>query len=226
MEEISRKKEVVKVKTLAKEHQFVNLAYLSVPETWNMVTSGSWEQPDPTSSIVVSKTYFDLAGMTSREKTLFFKSAFVQDMQNPTHSNGAIGDSLFVYDLMTSSPLTTNQLIGFVLGGNFADSDAGLTFDQTIYGRIREYTIDVDTAAWGSFVLLGDHQLGSMSPTASDRVYSYRILFVGGGHSPNLQVTLLAARHVLSADVKEEAEFEYLMRLKRSYELQQSYDED
>ena len=225
MEEISRKKEVVKVKTLAKEHQFVAIAIAG--GQWSVQgTSGSWELLSPASSVVVSRTYFDLAGMTLREKTLFFKSALVQDMQNPQHSNGAVGNNLFVYDIMTSSPMTNNELVAFITNGNFADSEAGLTFDETIYGRIRQYVIDVDTAAWGSFVQVSDNQLGSMSPTASDRVYSYRMLFVGAGHTNNIQVTLFAARHILSADVKQEEEFEYLMRLKRSYELQQSYDED
>ena len=213
------------MKTLAKEHQFVSLAISG--GQWSIQgTSGSWELMSPASSVVVSKDYFDLAGMTLQEKTLFFKSALVQEFQNPSHSNGAVGNNLFLYDLMTSSPMTNNQLVEFIQNGNFAGGGAGLTFDQTIYGRIRQYAIDLDTAAWGSFVQLSDNQVGSMSPTASDRVYSYRMLFVGAGHADNIQVTLFPARHILSADVKEEAEFEYLMRLKRSYELQQSYDED
>lgn len=217
------------MKTLQKEHQFVVITRVDGQQLWNISdTDGSWKAITP-AGFVCSQTYFDLAGMTMREKTLFFKSAFVQDFRNPSHTSGAVGDTITLIDLMTSSPLTDAELSGFAINGNFAGltsaATSGLTFDQTIYARVREYVVDVDTLAWGSFVQVSDNQLGSMSPTASDRVYSYRMFFPGTPATA-ATITLLPARHVLSADVKDEAEFEYLMRLKRSYELQQSYDED
>ena len=216
------------MKTLAKEHSYVVITQ-NPPNVWSITdTIGSWEAINP-SGFVVSKNYFDLAGLTMQEKTLFFKSAFVQDFLNPAHTSGAVGDQIILIDLMTSSPLSNAELTGFAVNGNFAGFTSGLTsgitFDQTIYGRVRQYVVDLDTAAWGSFVLASDNQLGSMSPTASDRVYSYRMFFPGSPSTANT-ISVLGARHVLSADVKQELEFEYLMRLKRSYELQQSYDED
>lgn len=216
------------MKTLSKEHSYVQITQ-NPPNVWSITdTAGSAELLTP-GGFVVSKNYFDLAGLTMREKTLFFKSAFVQDFLNPSHTTGAAGDSLILIDLMTSSPLSDAELSGFAVNGNFAGLTSGLTsgltFDQTIYGRVRQYVVDLDTAAWGSFIQVSDNQLGSMSPTASDRVYSYRMFFPGTPTTA-ASITVLGARHILSADVKEEAEFEYLMRLKRSYELQQSYDED
>ena len=73
--------------------------------------------------------------------------------------------------------------------------------------------------------LVSDDQLGSMNPTASDRVYSYRIVSVSLSGT-NKDVTVLASRQILSAEAREEPEFEYLMRLKRSYELQNEPDVD
>jgi len=217
------------VKTLQKEHQYVTITRVDGQQLWNIsAQNGGWEAITP-SGFVCSQTYFDLAGMTMQEKTLFFKSAFVQDFLNPAHTSGAVGDTIILIDLMTSSPLSNAELQGFAVNGNFSGLtptlSSNITFDQTIYARVRQYIVDVDTLAWGSFVLASDNQLGSMSPTASDRVYSYRMFFPG---SPSTAATIsvLGARHVLSADVKQEEEFEYLMRLKRSYELQQSYDED
>ena len=64
-----------------------------------------------------------------------------------------------------------------------------------------------------------------MNPTASDRVYSYRMVLTAlAGTSKTILIP--ASRQILSAEAREEPEFEYLMRLKRSYELAQSYDED
>ena len=217
------------MKTLAKEHTYVQINRIGSEQLYTIANSGgNWELLTP-AGFCASKSYFDLAGLTMAEKTLFFKSAFVQDFRNPGHTSGAVGDSLTVIDLMTSSPLTDAELSGFAVNGNFSgltsELTSGITFDQTIYGRVREYVVDVDTLAWGSYVLVSDNQLGSMSPTASDRVYSYRMFFPGTPTTA-ASITVLPVRHVLSADVKQEAEFEYLMRLKRSYELQQSYDED
>ena len=216
------------MKTLAKEHMYCTISQ-NPPGVWTITdTSGNWRSLTP-GGFVVSETYFDLAGLTMREKTLFFKSAFIQDFLNPSHTGGAAGDTITMLDIMTSSPMTDAELTGFALNGNFAGLTSGLTsgltFDQTIYARVRQYVVDLDTAAWGSFILVSDNQLGSMSPTASDRVYSYRLFFPGTPTTAT-EISVLPVRHILSADVKEEAEFEYLMRLKRSYELQQSHDED
>ena len=146
-------------------------------------------------------------------------------MFNPEHTGGVAGDDVVVFDVMTSEPMTDAQLLGFVGGGNFASSSAGLGYQQTIYARVRHFIIDLDTAAWGSFVLASDNQLGSLEATASDRIYSYRILHITAGTSAT-QVNLYMARHIIRTEAKEEAEFRYLMRLRRSYELAQNHDED
>jgi hypothetical protein len=74
-------------------------------------------------------------------------------------------------------------------------------------------------------MLASDNQIGSLKATASDRIYSYRILYITGG-TVATQVNVYYARHIIRAEAKEEAEYQYLMRLRRSYELQQSHDED
>ena len=230
MEEIARKKEVDEMKVLTKEHGYLVITLGGAPNQYSISDSASsWSQPFAPQGIFYSKNYFDLAGLTLREKTLFFKGATVQQLGNPSITSGAAGDACLIYDIMSTSPMTDNELAGFNANGNFAGVSStvtsGLTFDQTVYARRREYVVSVDLAAWGSMQLVSDDQLGSMNPTASDRVYSYRIIVVVlAGTSKT--VTVLGSRQILSALAKEEPEFEYLMRLKRSYELQQSYDED
>lgn len=230
MEEITRKKEVDEMKVMAKEHGFIIAGVGGAPNQYAISDSASnWVQPISPQGVFHSATYFDLAGLSMREKTLFFKGATVQQLGNPSIVSGAAGDACLIFDIMSSSPMTASQLTSFNNNANFAGVSStvtsGLTFDQTVYARRREYVVTVDLAAWGSMQLVSDDQLGSMNPTASDRVYSYRMVILSLAGT-NKEVTVLGSRQILSAEAKEEPEFEYLMRLKRSYELQQSYDED
>lgn len=214
------------MKTLAKEHGILSAIQNSPGGgvfTFQSFTNG-WRIVNPAGTFV-SSTYFDLAGMSQREKTLFFEGAAVQEVLAPIHANGAVGDSLIVVDLMTTTPLTDAEVLNFGLYGNTAGSPAHISYEETVYGRINQYVVDVDTAAWGSYVQVTSNQMGSLDPTASDRIYSYRGV-IAGTPTQGTKIELLGVRHLLQVEVKEEAEFQYLMRLRRSYELQQSYDED
>jgi len=218
------------MKVMTKEHGYIVVTLGGAPNQYSISDSiTNWVQPVSPQGVFHSATYFDLAGLSMDEKTLFFKGATVQQLGNPTMTSGAAGDSCQIYDIMTSSPLSADQLTSFSQTGNFAGfsgaATSGLTYDQTIYARRREYVVSVDLAAWGALQLVSDDQLGSMNPTASDRVYSYRMVITAlAGTSKTLAV--LGSRQILSAEAKEEPEFEYLMRLKRSYELQNEPDVD
>ncbi len=214
------------MKTLAKEHSI--LAFTRDPGTGNydLTESASpmWIQPYANQGVFLSSTYFDLAGMSMDEKTLFFKGALVQDVLNPSTTNASPGDSMGIVDLMSTRPLSNDEIFFFLVNGNLSGPGSStLTYHETVYGRIRQFVNTIDTATWGSMSLLSTNQLGSMQPTASDRIYSYKLISVAGNLTAG---QVYGSRHVLAAEAKEEPDFEYLMRLKRSYELQQSYDED
>ncbi len=211
------------MKTLAKEHQYVVLNQ-SPPNIWSIDTNvGQWRSLGPLN--FVSETYFDLAGLSQREKTLFFDAATVQEFLNPSHTGGAAGDLIVVYDLMSTESLDDDELLQFIGLGNFANSSSGIGFQETIFGRVRQYAVDLDTADWGSFVLLADNQIGSLEATASDRIYCYRMVTIGAPTTAS-SIVVNSARYLLRAEAKEEAEYRYLMRLRRSYELQQTTDRD
>jgi len=189
---------------------------------WN----SGWIQPTADVGFFYNETYFDLAGLSMREKTLFFNGATTQDLRNPIVFQQAAGDSLTIMDVLTSSPMNSSQILAYSIYGNYASgSQSAPSFDQTIYSRLREYVIDIDTQAWGSFRLFADHQHGSLSSTASDRIYVYRMVFVGTPFVGN-RIDIPPVRYVLSADAKTEDEYQYLMRLARSYELQNQPDID
>ena len=213
------------MKVLTKDHGYL-IANQSPPGTWSVdPTSQGWELVSA-GGVFTSSEYFDLGGLSQEEKTLFFEGATVQNMLNPTHFNGAAGDSIIMVDLMSSLPLRANQLSNFAVYGNFAATPIKtLNFEHTIYARIRQYVVDLDTAAWGSFIQVSENQIGSLEPTASDRIYSYRIIVMGTPTTAD-RIDVFNARHMLSVNSKEEPQYQYLMRLLRSYQLQQDPDRD
>jgi hypothetical protein len=223
MEAITRKKEVDEMKTLTKEFSTLGVDKAGVIYTIQNDVFG-WEQITPTQQFFVARTYFDLGGLTMDDKTLFFEAAGVQDVHNPTSVPAAAGNLAVVIDILSNKPLTNTECLSVISFGNMLTTvSANLTFDQTIYMRHRIYNTDLDNVAGSYMITLSDNQLGSMSPTASDRVYVTRIVSFAGGDG---SYTVTPVRYIVRATAKEEPEFEYLMRLKRSYELQQEPDRD
>jgi len=219
------------MKTLAKEHQYLQLVR-SGPDWTVQFTKGSWRKIGAES--FVSENYFDLAGMTMEDKTLFFEAAGVQTVLSPLANNVGTGDSAIIMDIMCTRQITDAQLIATLLYGNMAGnqgvsgSQGPLSFEETVYARTQMFVRHVDTAAWGYLTMTDENFFGSMEPTASDRIYSYRLVFLSAltGGTNTTEVTIAPARHLLKSTAREESDHKYMMRLMRSYQLQQSYDED
>lgn len=219
------------MKTLAKEHQYLQLVR-SGPDWTLQFTKGSWRKIGAES--FVSENYFDLAGMTMEDKTLFFEAAGVQSVLAPLANNTGTGDSAIIMDIMCTRQITDAQLIATLLYGNMAGnqgvagSQGPLSFEETVYARTQMFVRHIDTAAWGYLTLTDENFFGSMEPTASDRIYSYRLVFLSAltGGTNTTEVTIAPARHLLKSTAREESDHKYMMRLMRSYQLQQSHDED
>jgi hypothetical protein len=214
------------MKTLFKEHRPLK-ANQTAPGVYEVFgpASNNWALVTGSTRAFISETYFDLAGLSQREKTLFIEAATVQDIAPAILTNGAAGDGYLVADIMTSEPMTDVEALNFATQGNFAGVQCGLGFKETIYARIEIFAKDIDTLAWPYAMKLTSNQLGSLEATASDRIYSYRVVNIDG-NSAATGFAFSGVRHLINAVAKEEPEYQYLMRLRRSYELQQSYDED
>jgi len=211
------------MKTLTKEINALGVDKAGPVFTLQSGVQG-WEQTAPGAQTFVARTYFDLAGLSMDDKTLFFEAAGIQEALNPSTSPAAAGNGAIVVDILSNKPLTNDEAVASILYGNMIGSpSANLTFDQTIYMRHRTFNTDLDNVAGGYMITLVDNQLGSMSPTASDRVYVTRMVSFGGADGA---YTVYPVRYLLRASAKEEPEYEYLMRLKRSYELQNEPDRD
>ena len=214
------------MKLLAKEHQAFTLTRSG--SNWTVTAAdsfGTWREYLSTNSFI-SSNYFDLGGIAMDDKTLFFESAGVQTVREPNVIAGITpGDECSITDLMSSTPLTDAQLISTIVYGNFAgNTSSGLTWAETVYARSQTWSITQDQGPLGSMRLTNENFWGSMQPTASDRIYSYRVVIPA--HQGMTSLFVYGARHMLRAEAKEEPDHEYMMRLLRSYQLQQSYDED
>ena len=224
MEEISRKKEVVKVKTLAKQFDLLQVTKSGGAYTLDAdIAQSGWRANGPT--IFINDTYFDLAGLSMDAKTLFFEAAGMQEPYPIARVGGGAtaGNAAGILDLMTTSPLTDAELAQALIYANLDKSK--LSFEQTVYFRYRIMSFNLDNIAGGYMMTTSDNQLGSLEPTASDRIYCYRVVSMGPGNADGTYLTA-GARYLLKATAKEEPEFEYLMRLKRSYDLQNEPDVD
>ena len=222
MEAITRTQEVDEMKQLVKEHQYL-VCNQSPPNVWTpdgATGSDGYRSLGPTT--VVSSNYIDVAGLAMDHKTIMVKAATCQEGYLPIIFNQAAGDTITIFDIMTSSPMTDTQLLNFVVYQNFASGDT-ITFHETIYCRMSQYVVDIDTAAFGSMLRVNSSQLGSLEPTASDRIYTYRLIQFAQPITGD-RIDVSPARFLVEVDVVEEAEYKYLMRLKRSYELQNEPD--
>jgi len=221
------------MKTLAKYHSALYLT--TTPGSGNFVfadTTGfvgfnsGWTDLGQGGQFV-SENYFDLAGLSMEDKTMFFDGMTTQEAGNMAFGGGAAGDSVVVYDIMTSVPFDATNIAvqAAILNVGLGFPGGRLDYEHVLYQRVRRHTLDTTNAA--AFPLLvEDKQSGSLMPTASDRIYSYRYVFIVDISGTLSGMTIPGSRHLISASPREEPEFEHIMRLKRSYDLQQSQDVD
>lgn len=221
------------MKTLFKYHSAFGATKADPASPW-VLTPGSDFQllPGHTPGLgflyAYSDTYFDLAGMSQEEKTLFFEAMDVQTPSLPAFGGVPIaGDALTFIDVMTSVPLNidANLLTDIVNGVGFPLTRSN--FEHVIYARTLQYASHLDLGTYASPTLVASNNYGSGMPTASDRVYSYRFILINTDNGTGITSCLVpAARHILVARATEEPEYIHMMRLMRSYNLQQEPDVD
>ena len=218
------------MKVLAKYHSALDVTKIG-PNNYDLTPISQYGANMGWSKLVgqifVSETYFDLKGLAIDDKTLFPTGIVCQRGNVGQMDGAAAGDSYIMFDVLTSIPIDTSSasqdiINWFNVGPGWPGST--LNFEHVLYMRGQRWTTDLDTN--NQFpIKIDEWQSGSMSPTASDRVYSYRVVLIGLGATATRVITP-SGRHVMQIEGKEEPTYEYLMRLKRSYELQQSPDVD
>jgi len=189
----------------------------------------------------VQEIKLDLSGYVQSDLTVGFRRSFEQSggIEYMTWQTFDVeNDGVIENVIISSVPMNDTQLgLAFVSCPGFTPyKDQGLTLDwgnfnrtHIIHGHFR-YLFPNSTIGSTAFNAKGaaalmaitDNEYSSLEPTAADCLYCYRIIAVpapGNEESGISTVSLPPKRVILDAFTVEEPHLEYMMRLKRSYEL-------
>ena len=97
-----------------------------------------------------------------------------------------------------------------------------IDYQNVITGRWRQFTPDTSLPG-GSAITLKTSSFGSCEPSASEKLYTYCMVKFQdfSGIAPADTIFIPGRRFLLAGAAVEEAEYEYIMRLRRSYVLQE-----
>lgn len=212
------------MRTLKKE--FPQLTAVKAAGAFTTAGDGGWTQSAHFDYLYYNEQYIDLNGVAMNEETVMVDAASVQRGTYHYILPATAGDRIYVWDIMTTIPvdmsLQSVQEDVFQLGLGMLGTT--LNYEHVLYNRMQVFSYDVDFAN-GTAIKVDEAQSGSLEPTASDRIYCYRVVsFTTTG--PDSGGVIAPVRYVLNVGLKEEPTYQYMMRLKRSYDLQQSPDVD
>ena len=216
-------------RTLNAEFPLLNVQWDRNTNAYEFVTTTPYTQL--TANAWFSQQDIDLSGYAMQKKTFYPYSSFEQRGGGVSaQTTATITSQPYVGDitLISSVPLDNAALTlaltfspGFIPG-----SGSGLNsrFDRSVilHGERKVYTIDstVIVAGGNNFMKLIDRQsFSSLEPTAADKLYGYRIVVLAATFSELESAYLPASRVLIPGTLSKEPQLEYMMRLKRSYEL-------
>ena len=180
----------------------------------------------------IHSSVIDVAGYTGEDMTFF---PLAGDVQRGATSLGLTTGFLTEWILASTVPIINSSFSSLsslnmwnTLPGQFSqgqDTESGIDFDQIIFGQMNIYTKNNNLDQnWG--VRIHTTSTGSGAATNGSKIYVYRVVRLDDATAPGFHATIPSARLLLSGQLREEAEYAQIMRMRRSYELQQSYDED
>lgn len=187
---------------------------------------GHWENVGGVvNALFVNEQTIDIAGLTKMELTFFPTSG---DVQRATVSMGPTDGFATEWILVTTSPydvsnanaITSANMV-FTLPGQLSN---GGEFEQIMWGQAWTWTRNTSLVQ-NIAVPVNTTLLGSGEPTNGDKLYVYRIIRLNAPTTGGI-AEFGAARLLIAGQIREEAEYQQLMRMRRTYELQQTYDED
>jgi hypothetical protein len=196
---------------------------------------------------IYTQDSIDIGGMTTtQEETFFPQAATIQN--SPFYSapgvlnpNEAPYGTLFEWVLITESPFDVSKWIEdqsyAVLGQSFdtqftcpgieprrtTNQNQTIGFDNILYGRVQMIANNSSLPQQAG-VVYATEEFGSMTPTASDRLYVTRIVKVqtyGIAAQAGFTIQVPHMRVIIVGSSKEENDLSYIMRLRQSYKLAQ-----
>lgn len=192
---------------------------------WNSLF-GQWRSVSANPLIVGYESSIDLSGYANQSLTFFPEFSVTQE--NPQRSLlGSEAGGIIDATVITSAPMALTDVVTLI-GNSSAPGypDVAGNGDNLIYEQVmfcRVHLSSVDTSLLNNFTKPIDvTQMGSLEPTAADKLYVYRVVIPIPTVTSGTAYTVLgcpAQRITLRGTMAEEPTIEYMMRLKRSYEL-------
>jgi hypothetical protein len=212
------------MKTLKRE--FDGFTGVKLEGMYQPPVGSEWVQSLYFNSLYYNVQYIDLKGVAYDRETVVLDAAAVQRGTYHYILPAQAGDRIYVWDLMTSIPIdiAKQDVQQEIFERGMGMPGTRLNYEHVLFHRMQIFSYDLDMAN-GTALLADETQIGSLEATASDRIYCYRMVsFTTAG--PGASGVISPVRYLLNVNLKDEPEYEYLMRLKRSYELQQVPDVD
>jgi hypothetical protein len=177
--------------------------------------------------VLVHETSIDLSGYTRDALTFFPTGVGLQDPGIYRFSPAIIPglpelNGLIVLDIVTSIPMDLLELATLMQVDNIAPGMIGSNyqFESILFGAYRFFTPNTQVAYPNYMSLERSERFDSGEPTASDRLYCYRIVHtIQQDLVEDNFVEIPAARQLIAGVISEEKDLVYMQRLKRSYEL-------
>lgn len=174
-------------------------------------------------NLLFFETYYDLSGYSMDDLTTVIDLIVLQDSNRYFLTYAGADQPLTdVLDIVSDVRLDMSDMDTLIGAGELpGTSQSTDNYEQIKYCNLRGMMAQVDfsnltllrTAYGGSY--------GSAQPTTAEKLYIYRIVRVAGQDLDNAIFTTPATRFVTGITVIKEEERPFLMRQKRSYELQQ-----
>lgn len=183
-------------------------------------------------NLVYAESHIDLSGYAMDYMTF---ATFETMYQNPgvctaldaTRTTASSMTQLQVIEIVSTTPLSRDEVKD--LGIQAEMEQAGMmntaqNFKQIIYGRYSLYCQNSTLGITGYMQPIQTQGFGSKEPTATDRLYCYRILIPSANTTATDILSVPACRIGLLGRFYHEDEGAYVMRLRRNYLLHQNLD--
>ena len=195
----------------------------------------------------LSEHKLDLSGYAMEDLTVYFRSSFEQrggitsviwQVDSPTTPLIAAETVLSEVTILSTVPMSDDNLVStiFTMPGFIPFNLPGIepgNFDRThiIHGSQLIWGVDsvfggdpFQINGFGYSRVIQANDFSSLEPTSADCIYCYRLIVMPESYITTVRKGLISAlippkRILLDAMTDKEPELEYMMRLKRSYEL-------
>jgi hypothetical protein len=178
-------------------------------------------------NVYLNETSIDLSGYALQKKSFYPYSSFEQRNTAVIANFTDQGSGRNVVDniIISSIPLdlsgTNPNLLAAALPGFIGNIGTGyrLNRDPLMHQHQIIYSHDSTTSGAGGtsiYRVVSSQSASSLEPTAADKLYCYRLITTNGVDG---DLTMPAARVMIPGTISTEPSIEYMMRLKRSYEL-------